>query len=106
MTITDDALPWFTEDEQNWNAFLQTTTGQRLMPKLAQLAPVLLARGHVNAILIRSGEVRGVQSILQAMLDLTHSPPQPKGQSISPNYPDPEDDTQWSDGEKLNPKEK
>jgi len=102
--ITNDALPWFTEDEQNWNAFLQTTTGQRLLPKLAQTAPVLLRRGHVNAILIRSGEVLGVQTVLQAMLDLTHSPPK-LNDSISTQYPNLEDDAAWPDGEKLTPKQ-
>lgn len=99
--ITDDrTLPWSTEDEQRWDSFLQSDTGKRLIPKLLEQAvPSLLDKGHVNAILIRSGEVRGVQQVVTALIGLSHSQPQPP--KPSNDYPAPEDDTAWQDGQKL-----
>jgi hypothetical protein len=60
---------------------------------MMERVPGLLAEGHVNRILIRSGELRGFQQAVQALLDLTHSPqalPQPVTE-----YPDLLDDKQW-----------
>lgn len=97
--ITRDELPWFTEDEVNWNNFLRTEAGARLLPKLMEHAPVLLAQGDTNAILIRTGEFRGFQEAVKVLLSLTHSPPAPpKPHSALPPL---EDDTAWNDGQKL-----
>lgn len=103
--IVNDSLPWSTQDEQNWNSFLQSETGKRILPKVAELAPPLLHRGHVNAILIRSGVVVGIQEAIKLLLSLSHAQPLPPRYENA--YPAPEDDTAWQDGEKLeDPKSK
>lgn len=101
MEIVNEQLPWSTEDESHWLAFLQTPTGGRLLPKLAEQAPQLLDGGHVNRVLIRSGELRGFQSAIQILLSLSHAPP--RLDINNNNYPAPEDDRAWNDGQKLNP---
>lgn len=102
MEIVNEQLPWSTEDESHWLAFLQTPTGGRLLPKLAESAPALFDAGHVNKILIRSGELRGFQAAIQTLLGLSHSPP--LVQVSNNNYPAPEDDRAWNDGQKFNDK--
>lgn len=98
--ITNEGLPWSTDDEALWNAFLKTNTGARLIPKLAERVPALLGSGDANSILIRSGEVRGFQIAIASMLELTHSPPLPV-KSEAANYPDLTDDAQWTDGQTV-----
>jgi hypothetical protein len=96
-------LDWVANDEENLARFLDTETGKRFLPKLMEEAPLLLERGHVNAILIRSGEVRGFQNVVRTILALAH--PAPKG-GLSPvekEYPSLTDDAAWNDGQKLEP---
>lgn len=62
--------------------------------------PALLGRGDVNAILIRSGEYRGCQLLIHAILELAF-PNEIKEVPVSA-YPNLEDDSQWP-GEKLDP---
>lgn len=97
MEITTDNLPWSSDDEFRWNAFLQTETGKRLIPKLAERLPVLLDGGDVNRILIRTGETRGFQYSISVLLELAHAQPLPPKSEHS--HPDLEDDTKWSDGQ-------
>lgn len=99
--ITDDALPWYTEDEVKWNAFLQSDTGKRLLPRVMEAAPVLLGQGDTNAILIRTGEFRGFAEAIKILLSLTHSQPLPPPPPQS--LPSLTDDSAWDDGEKLTP---
>lgn len=99
MEIVNENLPWSSDDEANWNNFLLSNTGKRLIPKLAESAPVLLSSGQTNDILIRNGELRGFQLAMSRLLECSHSQPLPP-QAVSP-YPDPEDDKQWSDGLKT-----
>ncbi len=97
--ITDDSLPWYTEDEVKWNVFLQSDTGKRLLPKVMEAAPVLLGQGDTNAILIRTGEFRGFAEAIKILLSLTHSQPLPPPPTQS--LPPLEDDQAWNDGQKL-----
>lgn len=97
--ITNESLPWSTDDEVRLNAFLQTETGKRFIPKLAERVPSLLGSGDANSILIRSGEVRGFQIAISAMLELTHSPPLPVKSDGPSNYPELTDDEKWNDGQ-------
>lgn len=102
MEITNETLPWTTEDEVHWNAFLSTLSGQRLIPKLAESAPTLLDGGHANKTLVRNGELRGFQSAIRTLLDLSHTPvtvidPQ------TTTYPNLEDDSKWNDGQTIQP---
>ena len=100
MEIIAGPLEWLATDEENWLKFLQTPTGQRLLPKLAEETPALLPGGDTNAILIRAGEVRGIQLVMQRLLDLSHSQPQEKvPETVA--YPAPENDAAWDDGQKL-----
>lgn len=98
--ITNEGLPWSADDEAIWNIFLKSNTGARLIPKLAERVPALLGSGDANSILIRSGEVRGFQIAISAMLELTHSPPL-SVKSEASNYPALDDDKQWNDGQEI-----
>jgi hypothetical protein len=93
---------WTSIDAERWAAFLETETGKRLIPNLAETAPGLLASGDVNAILIRAGEVRGFQSVLREMISLAH-PPAKLEERVTESYPSLTDDSKWEDGQKLQP---
>lgn len=94
MEVTNASLEWTPEDALNWEKFLQTQTGSRLIPKLVESAPPLLEKGHVNAILVRSGKLLGFQEIVKALLELCIPPQAEKTQTPS-NYPSLLDDSQW-----------
>lgn len=99
MEIVANVMDWTSVDEENWAKFLDTDTGKRLIPKLLETTPILLPKGDVNEILIRSGEVRGIQEIARAMLDLAH--PQQKIVSHGTEYVPLEADALWNDGQQL-----
>lgn len=98
--INATQLPWETEDIEQFQKFLETTAGKRLIPKLAESAPPLLGSGLTNDILIRSGEMRGFQLAIQSLFSLAHS--QPAAIVPENHYPPLEDDRFWADGHKLN----
>jgi hypothetical protein len=100
MEVTNEALPWSSEDESKWNNFLNSDTGRRLIPKLAEFAPALLDGAHANKTLVRNGELRGFQVALRELINLSHAQPLPPT-FVSP-YPSLENDAAWEDGEKLN----
>lgn len=102
MEVVAGPLEWTFVDEQRWAEFLSTETGKRVIPTLAERVPELLGGGEINAVLIRSGEVRGYQSALRTLLELAQSKESAK-QDISTTYPPLEDDTAWNDGQKLTP---
>jgi len=101
MEILAKESEWLATDAERWAAFLETETGKRLLPNLAQNMPSLLAGGDVNAILIRSGEVKAYQGVIEALILLAH-PPAPPAPSVS-EYPAPENDAAWNDGQRLSP---
>ncbi len=104
MAIEIVAKPtdWLPTDQERWAAFLETDTGKRLLPCAAESAPQLLAEGDVNKILIRSGEVRGYQNVLQNLILMAH--PSAKTVTIQGSeYPSLTDDAQWNDGQTLAP---
>ena len=71
MQITNASELLFTVDDvANWAVFLNSPTGQRLIPKIAELAPRLLSKGDTNELLINHGTVLGFSAAVQAMLDL------------------------------------
>jgi hypothetical protein len=102
MEIQAGPLDWTTIDEENLAKFLDTETGKRFIPKLVESAPTLLNRGHVNAILIRSGELRGYQMVVQSILVLAHPAPKVETNDAT-EYVPLEDDSKWNDGQKLTP---
>jgi hypothetical protein len=100
MEIVAGPMDWTTVDEQRWSEWLNTETGRRLLPKLLESLPGLLPKGDVNEILIRSGEVRGWQEAAQQLIRMAHTEPPPT--PVESAYPPLEDDSKWSDGNKLN----
>lgn len=104
MEITNSPVEWdLQEDREIWSQFLRTRTGSRLIPKLAESCPGLLYKGDVNEILIRNGEVRGVQWAISVLLGLAIPEPAAPDDGAAENYPDLLDDSKWKDGHKLNP---
>lgn len=103
MEITNDPVEWdLQEDHEILRQFLNTRTGKRLIPKVLETLPALLAKGDVNEILIRSGEVRGWQAAISALLSLaTPTIPEAPQDAASDSYPDPLDDSKWNDGQQL-----
>lgn len=100
MEITLDPLPWDSEDIQILRSFLETRTGSRLLPKIVEQVPTLLAKGDTNEVLIRSGLVLGSQSAIRTLLSLARPEPNSPEQE-SNHYPALTDDAQWNDGQKI-----
>jgi len=100
MDLTSDSLPWDSTDIALWRQFLDTRTGARLIPKLLESVPPLLGGGDVNAILIRSGDVRGFGAAARILLSLTSEAPAPTPAAPT-TYAALEDDGAWNDGQKL-----
>lgn len=101
MEILANPSDWTPNDEQNLAAFLETETGKRLIPELTKSFPALMDGGDINAILIRSGEVRAWTKMIEALLLLAHPTP-PVSRPVT-EYPALEDDKAWNDGQKLEP---
>lgn len=101
MEVTNELLPWDSEDVAIWHAFLLSRTGQRLIPKVLESTPELLSAGEINSILIRTGEVRGVQEVARTLLSLANPPREVHSDPSASNYPALTDDSKWQDGEKL-----
>jgi hypothetical protein len=101
MEIQAGALDWAVNDEQNWASFLNTETGRRFLPRLLEGVPQLLDSGETNAILIRTGTVRGFQLAVQEMSRMAQT--QPPVSTPEGNYPPLEKDSAWSDGLKMDP---
>lgn len=103
MQIADDGLEFDSIDKFAWKTFLATRAGLRLIPKVAEHAPQLLGAGDTNAILIKSGELRGFQLAIQSLLALAQPPPkEAPPERIA--YPALDDDAQWNDGQSLTEK--
>ena len=96
---TPETLDWSSEDTDNLRKFLTTRSGSRLLPKLAESAPILFADGDTNRILVRNGELRGFQSALRELMLLANPPPEIK--EIPNDYPPLEADDLWKDGQKI-----
>lgn len=94
---------WTSEDVAQFRNFLKTQTGEKLIPFLQEQFPSLLGKGETNDILIRSGEVRGCQILMRELLGMAF--PSEVKQIQSEAYPPLEDDSQWTDGQKLNPEQ-
>ena len=100
MEILANVGDWTQTDEESLAAFLETPTGLRLIPTLVKNTPSLLAGGEINAILIRSGEVRAFQSAIETLWVLAH-PPESTTTPATTLYPALENDKAWNDGQTL-----
>ena len=97
MEVTNANLEWTPDDTATLASFLNTPTGRRFVPKLAESAPRLLAAGDTNAILIRNGQLLGFQAAVQALLDLSVVVPQVTPATDYGEYPPLDDDNAWGD---------
>jgi len=100
MEILAKPTDWIPNDSENLAAFLETETGKRLIPELAKGIPMLREGGEINSILIRSGEVRAWNRMIETLLNLAH--PEPVTTPTPNEYPPLEDDAAWKDGLRLN----
>jgi hypothetical protein len=101
MEIIPDSPDWdLSEDRSILKQFLDTRTGKRLIPKLLESCPVLLPSGDTNAIMIRSGEMRGVQIVINTLLSLVS--PEATSDEVRGHeeYPSLTDDSAWPDPNK------
>ena len=103
MEVVATPDKWTNLDAERLAGFLQTETGKRLLPSLAERVPTLLPKGDVNEILIRTGEVRGAQECLNNVLHLAHGDFSDKPATAAETYPRLDDDAKWNDGQKLDP---
>lgn len=99
MEITLDEISWHSDDRLALSNFLSGPTGSKLLPKLAELAPALLAEGETNKVLIRAGTLLGTQDVIKNILSLAR--PEPTVPQSVEAYPNLTDDAQWEDGKKI-----
>jgi len=96
LEISARADEWNSDDTIAFRNFLETTkTGKKLLPKLLESTPALLPGGETNALAVRSGEVRGIQIIAKALLELAF--PSPELPKQTNPYPSLDDESQWED---------
>jgi len=100
MEILASDGEWIQTDAENLARFLESDTGKRLLPKLAEHCPVLFDKGDINAILIRSGEVRAWTGMIESLLALAHPVPETATKNAT-EYPPLTDDAAWNDGQRL-----
>lgn len=91
---------WAAEDTAALRNFLSSQTGTRLLDNIAAAQPALLPGGDTNAIMIRSGELRGAQHVLTTIFGLAY-PPKETADKPAETYPALTDDEAWADGNKL-----
>ena len=103
MEVTNDLVEWDQqEDFEILRQFLNTRTGKRVIPKMLESMPALLAKGDVSEIFIRSGEVRGWQAAVSCLLGLATVVPESDIKDLAvTEYAAPEDDSKWNDGQRL-----
>jgi hypothetical protein len=102
MPVTNASPEWTSEDMEIFRAFLNTQTGSRLIPSLAEKTPMPLETGDLHALLIRSGKFLGFKEALTELLTLAF--PAPEVKNTAGEYPSLIDDTAWNDGQKIEPK--
>jgi len=98
---TKKGILWDSADAQTLQNFLITPVGEKVLHILHSRIPGLLDGEHKNRTLVRSGEVKGAQSIFDLFVSLVAEAPadfrpQPKSQNES--YPDLDNESAW-DGE-------
>lgn len=94
----NEQLEWSQEDINLLRQFLETRTGLKFLPSLAQSAPTLFSGGDTNKILIRNGQLIGFQEAMQQINLLAYPPPEAPKETAA--YPDLNDDSAW-EGDKL-----
>lgn len=99
MELDARQVVWHSEDAALFREFLNSKTGAKLLLALAESAPLLLAGGDVNAVLIRNGELRGFQIALRELQTLANPPTQTA--PLPEAYPSLTDDAQWNDEQKI-----
>lgn len=86
---------WTSDDAINLRNFLGSKTGERLVVHLGEFVPELLGGGDVNAILIRSGEVKGASATLAHLVSLTVEVPDTLPERNPDKHPSLDDESAW-----------
>lgn len=87
---------WTSDDAIALRNFLESVAGQRALVHIGEGCAELLAGGDINAILIRSGEVKGYSAALVNLISLTVEVPQSTPPE-KPHYPSLDDDSAWDE---------
>jgi hypothetical protein len=98
---TQKGIIWDSADAHSLQSFLETPVGSKVLHILHSYIPALLDGEHKNQTLVRSGEVKGAQTIFDMLVSLTVEPPvdfRPQPKNITENYADLDDESKW-DGE-------
>lgn len=95
---TKSEIPWESSDAAALKQFFESKSGQRALMHLSDLIPSLLDGSDVNKTLVTSGEVKGWNNALRALLNLTIEQPAPV--KVPEAYPSLDDESQWEDGQK------
>ena len=88
---------WDVDDALALRNFLSSTSGTRALAWLRLWAPVLLDGEHKNKTLVASGQVKGYNEAIDFLWSLTEENPIPEAPKDVSEYPDLEDDKQWTD---------
>lgn len=102
---THKRLEWDSTDGGWLEEILNSARGQKLLSILALKVPSFLDGSDPNKTLVRMGEVKGAELIIEALVGLTIETPaelQPEKQETE-SYPNLDDDSKWDDGQKTTP---
>lgn len=95
MNLLELQVPeWDSQDAKILRTFLETTVAKKAFAIVSELAPPLLDGADVNKTLLRSGEVKGWQSALVALVELVNHKPEPPAEPPS-SYQDLDDESKW-----------
>lgn len=95
MILQTEKLPdWSSDQAATLKEFLQSETGQAAIAHVLSERPSLLDGADVNRTLVASGEVKGFTTAIESLFRLTYEQPAPE--VISNEYPDLDDEAQWT----------
>lgn len=91
---------WDSNDGAALQNFLRTRTGERMLAKLAYARPAFMpANSHPHKSFACSREIHGYEQAVKTLLGLIEAEDQPLSSLVSsktPEYPDLDDDSQWT----------
>jgi hypothetical protein len=99
MIIIPIKITWDSADAKVLRDFLETPVGQKMVQYLHSQIPTLLDGGDVNKTLVRSGEVKGAQSLFDSFVNLVVESPaelQPPQKTID-SYPSLDIEEAWEE---------
>lgn len=102
---THKNLEWDSTDGGWLEDILGSDRGKKLLSILALKVKPFLDGECPNKTLVRMGEVKGAQDIIEALVNLTIEAPAELQKPVKEKetYPSLDDDSQWEDGLKTTP---